>query len=396
LDLFQGYDKVELVKLTLISLASNKAVDIKAVATNIDIFSSIFSPTTTGIIDITDASGSVYNLTLVGEEGVEMEFKTPGRASFKRTFHAFRIEEQEYSTNGSCIKFRIHLASVDHYPAVVTSLNKGFKGLVSDMMKSLLTTDLQTPRSLNIETTKGLDSFIIPNWNILEIIEFMRQRANSEKYVTPFLFFEDQSGYNFVSYEKLVEQRLENAKNLVFTFENLTPDAGEENQTTVPYRQYRNAVECTVVERPNAIKKVIGGGMSSTMTLIDLNNKTETTEIVDYTLLKNKIKQKLNDSDIISHSDNFVKKYPKATTNFITVVGDTDHIQKSLTIKKTFINKFKDICLRMVVNGDSELQPGDVIYYQGPSRSFNESKDIQLSGNYIIGDMKHNIQQFLC
>jgi len=394
-NIFQGHEKVELKTVTLTSAASRKRIDIKALVRNIDVFCSIFTPVTTARVRVIDATGMVQNLPILGEEILELVFKSPNREEFARIFHVYGIENQEYNDNGAAISFTLKLASIDNFKATATTINRGDRKNIHELVQSILTENLQTEADANIENTNGVEHIIIPNWSIWESIEYLRKRAVSSEYISPFLFFENQDGYHFLSYEKLIEQRQEKAETLVFVNESFKPGAGEgADRITVLENQIRNVTQFEVITRANAITQLQNGGLSSQVTTYDPFTRTSKTSAYSYTDLSTLIKKPLVDGFHPEHSESFANNISTPTIRTTLAVDTTNEnylSQEAAGAKQLFASAVGSTCIGFTVHGDSSLQAGDIIKFIGPARAESPEPDKQITGNYIIGSLKHGL-----
>lgn len=394
-NIFQGHEKVNIKRLVLTSMSSRKGIDILPLAGNIEIFCSIFSPITTGTVKVSDATGTVYTLPIIGEEILELVFQSHERPEFSRIFHVYGTEDQEYNDNGAVVSFTLKIASIDNFKATATSLNKGARKNISEFITDILTNDLGTKNTLNVEETNGVERIVIPNWSIWEAIEYLRGRAVSKEYSSPYLFFEDQAGYHFLTYEKLIEQRDAEAEELTFVNESFKPGAGEgQGRETVLARQYRTVSQFAVISRSNPIIKLNEGGISSEVLMYDPFTKTLKTNQYNYNDLKSLVKKPLGAKFNAEHTPEFANTMPSASLRTVVTVDMNDQnylSQEALGAKKLFASALKGTCIGFNTPGDSGLQPGAVITFLGPKRSDSPENDKQLNGKYIIGDLRHGI-----
>lgn len=394
-DNFQGHEKVELKTVLLTSLISKQSVNIIPLVRNIDVFCSIFTPVITGKVRVIDATGIVQNLPIVGEEILELVFQTPNREEFSKLFHVYGIENQEYNDNGAAVSFTLRMATIDNFKATATSVNRGARKNISELVRDILTENLKTENELNIEDTNGVEHIVIPNWSIWESIEYLRNRAVSAEYASPYLFFEDQKGYNFVTYEKLIEQRRARADELIYTNESFKPEAGEgQGQITVLNSQVRNVNQFEIINRANAISRVQDGGMSSEVLLYDPFTKTLKTNQYNFNDLSTLVKRPLADAYHAEHSQGFANNMTSASQRVVLAVDSTNLnsiSQEAVGAKQLFTSAIGGTCVGFNTNGDSGVQPGDVIHIVGPSRAESPDPDKQITGKYIIGSLKHGI-----
>lgn len=393
-DKFRGFDAVDIKTLRLVSLTSKRSVDIRQVVRNIAIYSTIFAPTTHGEIELYDGSGQVQNLPLIGEELLEIEFETPGREPFSRLFHVSKPESARFNENGTHYEVVLKFVSLDEFPAATANIQQGYKETIGEIARGVLQTWVGTKVDLDIEDTKGIEQLVIPGWNGWETMEFLRERAVSQKYFSPFVFFEDQQGYHFCSYEYLIEKRESKADELVFTSDPYLPESGEKsvNYNTVLSRQYRNVSNLEILEKADSIGMALNGGVHTRTIVFDMFEKNIRNVDVKHSEASSIVKKALGRKFNPTHSDDFLQA--KNPTRRYMIPLDSFNaaaIAEQYSQKQLFTALLNETVIAFNTHGDSELQPGDVIKFQMPATVASEKPDEQLSGKYIIGSLRHGI-----
>lgn len=393
-DKFAGHTHVNIKKLNIISLASRRTIDIRSVVLQLEIFGSIFEPTMCGSISLNDGSSEIQNLPLIGEELLDMEIESPGREPIKRIMHIHYPEGQEFDPNGTHVSIRLHFTSIDTFPGSVANISRGFKDNISKMVPAILKDFTGSTQKVVTEETKGIEHLVIPSLNAWKTIEFLRSRAVSQRYSSPFLFFEDQEGYNFMSYEYLIEQRKKMANELIFTNEPYLPDAGEAvvKRHTVLGRQYRNVDQFVVEQKSNAVNIAKEGGGSSRTIAFDIFEKKVKNIDVSYDDSKKVIKNPLGKRYEQGHSDGFFKS-KNPTRNFMMPLDNTNPhaLVDQYGERNLYTSILKETKITFTAPGDSQLQPGDVFKFIAPGRVNSKEPDVQLTGNYIIANIRHGI-----
>ena len=110
---FDGINAVKIDNLNLTSLVSKRSIDITGTFVQLEIFQSIFQPTMLGSITISDGSGLLQNLPILGEEGLIIEIETPNRQKFSKLMYVYGVENLDYDENGTHINFKLNFASTD-------------------------------------------------------------------------------------------------------------------------------------------------------------------------------------------------------------------------------------------------------------------------------------------
>lgn len=394
-DQFKGHTYVDIKTLKLVSLNSQRSIDLKNIVASFEVFGSIFAPTMVGALTLNDGSALLQELPIVGEELLEVEFETPNRKPFQKLMYVYFPENMEFNPNGSHISITLHFASVDDFPGKIAYVNKGYKDNISKIVEGVLKFT-KTSSPLNLEQTKGIELINIPGWNVWKSVEFLRARAISTRYNSPYLFFEDNEGYNFCSYEYLIEQRKKNADNLLFTSNSYLPEAGSSSvgNATVLRRQYRNVDNLQIESKPNTFKQILEGGASSRTVVFDILNKSIKNIDTKYDDAKSIVKEPLGKQFNPSHDSKTMKPIDNIPTR--TFLMPTDSTNPAAVVdqygkKNMYISMLQENKISFNTSGDSELQPGDVIKFVMPATSNYKEPDKQLTGNYLIGQLRHGI-----
>lgn len=394
---FAGFDAVTIKTAAIMSLSTKRAADIRQLITHMEIYSSIFSPVTTGFIKFQDTTNALQKLPVLGEEILELEFASPDRKPFKRSFFVSGIQDKTFGDNGSLTGGTLVVSSVEHYQASMRQISKGSTSLVSAFVTDILKSDLKTERPIYAEETRGQEKIIIPNKGAWEAIEGLRKRAVSNEYSSPYLFFEDNDGYHFLSYEKLIELRERLADEYIFDNDPYKPGAAEDpGQNAVMPKQYRTVMQFEIITKNNNLEAVSTGGISNQQVLFDPFTKTTKTVRNNYADLSELVKKPLSDKFYPDKSKLFSKAGGVDSGPLkVCLVNSTESYyqqQETEGVKQLFASAFSSFVIGFTLYGDSQLQPGDVVMFRGPSLADANTSDGQITGKYIIGNLRHGIE----
>ena len=387
---FDGHNKVTIQTLILTSAASGKSVDIRSVASQFELYMSIYDPTVVGSVSVRDSSGLLQNLPMLGEETLYIEISTPGHPTYTKLMYVYHIDSLDLDPNGAHINFILRFASIDQYNAITSPVAQSFSCTISDMVTSILKNKLKTTQELDIEPTNGIETLVIPHWNCWKAIDFLRGRAVSTKYNSPFIFFEDVNGYHFGSIEYFVNKGLSSV--ITFTADPWLPNAGDEvNRTTVMHSQYRNAMDLVIESKANSLKMIHEGGMSSRTLIFDILDKSVKT--IDTTYNDQIVNQSFGSKFFPNHSSNFVSsigKLPPVQHMIALDSGNQTMIAANYGKRKLYAAMLNENKISFSTPGDIALQPGQIIQFNAPQQ-INSNNDQQLTGQFIIGNMRHGI-----
>ena len=257
---FPGDFEVQSIFLTSPSFKDpEKIVDLSSVWTEINLFEDLYSPAISGDVTLVQSGGFVEGIPIIGEETLEIHMSVagakpkqtpkPGAPAFDEpvtksvdpliigkyriykndapqplskvdgTFsYKFYFVSEEMITN---MKIKVQKA----YPTIM-SFGAAYPQMSSPSSSDEITIDQitrslfydcfigskkpadQNPTRKNflVEPTTGTVSYVIPNWNPFQALNFLAGRAvsvNSRSPGSNFVFYETLRGYRFVSIETL-------------------------------------------------------------------------------------------------------------------------------------------------------------------------------------------------
>jgi hypothetical protein len=144
---------------------------------------------------------------LNGNEIIEVEVE-----SMQATGKTLKIKQQifkigEITKNERAVQYILYTVS----PHIITNESKkvfkSFMGVpASDAVKKILKDHLSVgnDRPFNFEDTRGNFNFISPSWRALDAISYITDKCVSGKLgLSGYMFFENQSAYNFVTIDSL-------------------------------------------------------------------------------------------------------------------------------------------------------------------------------------------------
>jgi hypothetical protein len=176
---------------------------------SIQIYESIYSPVITGTIQLTEGVNLATELSLHGNEYLFLSFCRPGEndkeSRYTRTFRIYKCGMKR--PNSQIQSYVLYFCSEELVFSKQQTISRSFKGRsTSDYIYNILTQDLKTNKkrvnTRYFEKAEGNHNYVITKYNPLDAIkylEFCSYNANE----SPFLFFENRDGYNFVSLETL-------------------------------------------------------------------------------------------------------------------------------------------------------------------------------------------------
>jgi hypothetical protein len=252
-------------KLTTLNIITSdgKIVDIRGLVVELNIYEDIFSPVMTGSIILGDALDLISSYGLHGNEFIQVEVDKPSLNNpIRKTFRGYKISDRALGSNG-LQNYTIHFCSEELFLSIEGLVSKSYKGLrIDQMVNDLLMNKLRVPQSKIkvIEQTSGNFDIIVPRKNPLEAIMWLCPRAYGPN-KNLFFFYESRDGFNFVSYESLLQIPVYQ----VYGFNiKLTQD---------PVLNSNTFNFITVTQDFDMLKAIHAGAFSSTLATLDIVNR---------------------------------------------------------------------------------------------------------------------------
>lgn len=176
---------------------------------NIQIYESIHSPVVTGTIQLVEGVNLSSLVSLHGNEYILISFCRPGEnekeSRYTRTFRIYKSGLKK--PRNQVQSYVLYFCSEEFVFSQQQTISRSFKGRsTSDYIYNILTQDLKASRKrVNLkyfERAEGLRNTVLTKYNPFDAIRYFEQCSfNGNE--SPFLFFENRDGYNFVSLETL-------------------------------------------------------------------------------------------------------------------------------------------------------------------------------------------------
>lgn len=385
---FQNGD-VKILGIILHSIDNRKSVNIINQCKNIDIYEDIFSPSVYGEIFVYDSIDLLNDFPILGEERIEIQFSTNNEEN--KIYNLFVVEITEISPNDTekGKTFTLRLVSEEHLINQTFKISKKYSDGCDNIVRDLFN-QLQSPKSLFTEKSKGIEEILIPKMYIFQAVDFIRQRAVSlENISSSYLFFENSDGFHFKTIEKLFEDGSKRIGTKKFYFDQVT----KEDTTTV---QYRNILNMSRKPATNTVEKLNNSQNYAVRTFDIL---TGGTTFSTYINSNDQTKYKFFEETKPLNTSAFEKKYSKGFGQVYFVPKDSskpdNFIEEKIIHQNAYMNRLMQNIITINVYGDSELKAGDVIECNLPAGGLvfteKEKADRLINGNYLIKSLHHMI-----
>lgn len=386
------------------------AYSIKEIVNNINIYEDIFSPVTTGQIEIIDSVGMLAAYQFHGNEYLTISFNRPGEnepdKKYERSFRIFKVSDR---TPGSGLdqKYVMHFCSEEQIFSNSQTLSRSYRGkIISEYVTAICKQDLKIQRIGEIEKTIGIQDIIIPRMTPLQSLNLLA--ANSFNDIeSPYLFFENRIGFNFVSLSTLFN--LAPITTLTYSTAKMTrttEEAAYQNSTEIATFNVAKSFDIWA-----ATKNLTFAGRLFTLDILrqkyvkqdyNLKKVNENNFIDKGNMIINNAKNRNEKPLYEEYESNIcysITNHNQSNAPYLLSkayrVTDTN-VENTLMQRQALLNNLKSVVIdSCAVAGNPDFSVGFTVHVVMPAFSPNEEDkrniDPYLSGKYLITAVRHNI-----
>ena len=209
----------------LLTNFEGKQLDITNLTLEFGIYEDMFSQFLSGYIILDDTNGILERMPIIGEEFIEIPFKTAGERKYlKYNFATYKIENVASSSDNAQPKstFIIHLVAPELIVSNTISVDNSYVGFPcsyiiekihedyfnkSDKKYSSEKKIFLKQTSLDVENTDGNVSIVSPLSTPFDLIRYCVKHSRSLKYPeSDFIYYQDADGYHLKTVSALMDQ----------------------------------------------------------------------------------------------------------------------------------------------------------------------------------------------
>jgi len=360
-----------------------------------DIFEDITKPTLYAEFTFQDNLNLLQNFPIIGEEDISIEIQTPGMSKstlFK--FRSFEIANVVKDKNGKGMTYTIRCVSDEHLRAGSSLIKESQTGTVDTMVPYILSKYLNSTKGIAIDEAKGIQTIAFPKQNPLMAIDMLRQRAVSKEYAaSAYVFFENQSGFNFKTIEGLIKDGKPTVGSRVFNNQQNVMGSKESQANS-----YRTLIKFENIKKADSNAKASMGIFKAITKTFDLNTKSFSSTDFNLKQVFDKLIKPAEGKVQITNTDDFITKYGEGVPKQFFTLKDTSRpdtfIDTAMAIRNSFTVLLNSDVTRILIHGDTGLKVGDLITlnFSDPSGTTEQKRDdTMMSGNYLIIRLRHMI-----
>ena len=393
-------------------LTTGKVVGLKASIMGLSIFEGIDKLTVTGTITIQDAFNLASFGPIIGQEYLRLKIATPNLTGGKNTI--------DYSSNPlvvTSIDDRVPIGNGVQATTLTfcsrefvinqrARVRRTLVGSYSDIVETMLYTDLDSDKELYSEPSADNKKIIAPNAKPLDIIAIATKNAVSEKFnQSTYFFWESTSGFNFRTLGNMY------AQTPVMSYLSSTAGTRTKNGVRDIMAELSAIESYRITGSPDTVWNYATGIFSSELIVHDIISKSYQKHIYNYS--DNFSEEQhlgtkplaVNDPDGISVSSFPSKQYLKPTVGVGTDQSFNDEFyQYAYGSNKLELMQARNSQLSMMdsalqlsidVVGTTVVKAGDIVNITIPSVSAvkttkNETEDMLYNGNFLIRSLRHD------
>ena len=406
---------IEISAITIVNSAG-KTYGLKDFGFNLlNIYEDIFSPVTTGTIQIVDAIDLYSQLELHGHEYIRISFQKPNdntqQTRYTKTFRIYKASNKKPSKS-LAQEYVLHFCSEEKIFSNQQTISRAYKGKsVTDYVYSICRDNLKIRRVSkldllnNFEYAIGIQDVTITRNYPLDVIEYFASIAFNE-YDSPFLFFENRDGFNFLSLSGMFSRDAI----ITLNYSNAKMTEKETSAAFVNANQITNFEFKNSFDMMKATQDLTYSGKLYTLDLVrqkyqkyefsaaKLNKKN----FIDGGNLPINNAKNRNGKSVLQEYDSNVNftltnkeqtNIPKAISKAYRV-NDTN-IERTLLQRQSQLNMLKNTSVDVIVAGNAMFSVGYVVDVNLPafakSASSERNLDPYYSGKYLITKTRHVI-----
>lgn len=385
--------------------ASNVAVDVTAMVTEIQIFEDIFQFYTSGTLAIRDSIDLPNIFPFVGEERLKLVLKTPGLSDstenrISKEFYVYKLSDRTIMSNRN-VFYMLHFCSLEKVINSNVKLSKTYSGKISEIVAKLVRSEgLQSGTTVTIDETANSVKYTSNYWSPYKNIDYLLQRAMGTTRSANYLFFENRSGLNFLSLDTLFSQQ----PILEYTYDNFSRDNTPTDGTLMNTgKEFSRLSELKIERAYDYLQRLQNGAYASKMISYDITTKKYSTK--NYTMFDNYAgevhlnKYPIATTDIAVRINSNIFNYPKYNSNFNAFGDDGAQkwLQNRISLMSQLTNSFK---VTAEAAGRTDMTVGKTVYLKlyknTPTTQESTSEEILdtlFSGKYIVSAINHRITQ---
>lgn len=378
--------------------------NVTAQVLGIELYEDVFSPFISGKILFNDSQDLINFFPLIGEEVVQIVFKTPALAdtfAYSGEYYVYKADSR-YRLSEREVVFALHFISKEAIVDLNKKTSKTYSGLVSDIATDILKAKdgLETSKVCTVEDTPNTTKFISNFWSPVRSLNYLTENATNLNGSPSYVFFENKNGFNFFSLESLYNL---NPVYQYFTWDNYSADintgvSGGSDRDIM--KDYQRVLDVRTPDIFNYMDRISSGFYGSQMMHYDVTTKKfthvaykpnwdEDVHLNPYPLWTKNVVSRTR--SVLVHEHKYLNNF-----NGYGDVTNTKTLQRRLHLMAAA----RQSMVELTVLGRSDYSAGQKIYLNVPMNTqlketleSGEFRDDILSGTYLVTACCHLVMR---
>jgi hypothetical protein len=368
----------------------------------IEIYEDLFSPFISGILAVKDSLDFANLFPFVGEEYVNIKIHTPTFEGKDKVisdqFYIYKMTNREMLGDRNLV-YELHFISREAIVDLNKATSRSYSGTCSDIATSIISgpDGLESKKTPIIESSPNSVKFVANYWPPVRSLNYTADTAVNANGAANYIFFENRSGFNFVSLDYLYKTDPVQE----FVYDSYMRDFSDDGRSTRNIeKEYKRIINISVPMMYDYMDRVKSGMYANKMTNYDLVSKKYVVKVFD--MLEDFPKNShLNDfaaasTKVIRRFNAMGFTYPKYHANYNSY-GDVTN-SKSIQKRISQLQQAEATKIEIVVPGRTDYTVGRKVNVKlnkfNPIDSTDtDTVDNMFSGNYLISGINHFIDR---
>lgn len=199
---------ISITSATISNFDQSKQIDLLPAIVEFNVFESVSSNFITANFMIEDSLSLTTILPIVGQEVINISFKTPHekfKDSVDLMLRVVSLENLKRS-NARTSHYLLRCVSPEMIANMNTKVRKAYSNMTIDTMVAQLSQEFLGVTGIQTEECEGTRTIVIPNRTPTDSINFLCREAKSLKYpASNFKFFQNADGFHFKTLDSMID-----------------------------------------------------------------------------------------------------------------------------------------------------------------------------------------------
>tara|TARA_R100001377_G_C3186083_1_gene108619 strand:+ start:132 stop:1580 length:1449 start_codon:yes stop_codon:yes gene_type:complete len=416
--------------IAIITTSSGLEVDISSSIINLTLYEDTTMTSVSGEIMLQDAFALTNIGPIIGQEYLKLKIRTPSLTEEESTIdfteNVFLINSiQNRAAVGNNVQvYILNFTTSELVKNQRTKISRSLRGSYSDIVKKILTEDLDCKKDIYIEPTSGNKKIVAPNMRPFDVIKMASKESTSKLISYPtvpnYIFYETLKGYHFRSLGSLY------AQNSVQDYTSFVKGSNIQAGGYIDIeRELANVLDFEIVQGSNSLVNYTTGVYASDLIVHNIFNKS--IQKYSYGIFENFKKEyhinrfhgKGNQDDFPIHSHLVVEDNGKTAQDFRSRIfltpisqngfSDAQHNTANNTSPFTPTDPHKwlqprtsqlvqleqGLLVNILTHGNTVVSAGDIVKLNLPYNAAfktveNEQNDRFFKGAFLVKRLRHD------